>query len=95
MLSSHNSLKNFPQIRKLKPKDAKRRNSLEVHWLRPSAFMAGAQGQSLVEELRSCKPQRQKKNFFFNMLNEFPTMQTLNTLCGKAKPGLLTSFTGM
>ena len=36
-----------------------------------------------------------KKKFFFNMLNEFPTMQTLNTLCGKAKPGLLTSFTGM
>lgn len=36
-------------------------DSMVVQWLGPSAFTSGAQVQSLVEELRPCKPCSQKK----------------------------------
>ena len=61
ILFSWSLLSPFYRLRKLKL----RGNSLVVQWLGLSTFTAGAQVQSLVGELRSCKPHgvaKKKKN---------------------------------
>ena len=59
-------------------------NSVAVQWLRLDVFFAGALIQSLVRELRSCKPhstaKKRKKSTYLNFPNKFTSFSVTESI---------------